>query len=327
MAGPNSSYGSDLLATTMQYLEDDLFDQILSKNATTALLKERGCVHPKDGGPTIVIPIMYAENGSYKRYSGPQQLNTTSNDTMSAFQYEWKQFAINIQAHGRELLQNSGRSQNRDLIKSRIMNAKMTVENQFNIDLLSDGTADGGLQVGGLQLLIADDPTTGTVGGISRSSYTFTRNARYRATTDGGAALTAANIVQYMDALDLLLQAYRANTEAILSDDTTFALYEGAVHPLQRITDPNGTLARLGFRTYKYKNSEVVFEPAISGMPSATQYWLDPEVLELNPHSDRNLVRLPKRESFNQDAQIEYLAWMGALTAKNFRRLGVLNND
>lgn len=326
MSGPNSTYGSDLLATTMQMLEDELFDQILTKNATTALLKERGCVRPVDGGPLIVIPIMYAENGSYKRYSGPQQLSTASNDTMSAFQYEWKQFAINIQAHGRELLQNKGKSQNRDLIKSRVMIAKMTVENEFNIDLLSDGTADGGLQVGGLQLLIADDPTAGSVGGISRS-YTFARNARYRATTDGGAALSSANIVQYMDALDLTLSSYRAKTEAILSDDTTFALYEGAVHPLQRITDPNGTLAKLGFRTYKYKNCEVVFEPAISGMPTATQYWIDPEVLELNPHSDRNLVRLPKRESFNQDAQIEYLAWMGALTAKNFRRLGVLNND
>ncbi len=325
MTSPNANFG-ELLSVTVQELEDELFDQILTKNATGATLKEYGCVQSKDGGPTIVIPIMYAENGSYKRYSGPQQLNTNSNDTFSAFQYEWKQIAINVQANGREVLQNMGRSQNRDLVKSRVMNAKITFENQFNIDLLSDGTADGGLQVGGLQLLISDNGT-GTVGGVSRSAYSFAKNQFYRATTDGGAAMTAANIVGYMDTLDLLIQSYRGRTKVILADNAAYKFYEGAVHPLQRLTNQDGKLARLGFRTYQYKDAEVVFEPTVSGMPASTMYWLDPDVLELCPHSSRNLVRLPKRDSFNQDAQIEYLAWMGNLTAKNFRRLGVLNND
>lgn len=326
MPSPNSSFG-ELLSLTVQELEDELFDQIVAKNATSAMLKAHGCISPKDGGPTIVIPIMYAENGSYKRYSGPQQLNTTANDAFSAFQYEWKQVALNIQAHGREMLQNMGRSQQRDLIKSRVMNAKASFENNFNEDLLSDGTADGGLQVGGLQLLIADDPTTGTVGGISRSTYTFARNARYRAVTDGGGAATSSNIVTYMDALDVSIQAYKGSTKLILADDAYYKLFEAAVHPLQRLSQPDSTLAKLGFDTYKYKRAEVVLEPTIAGMPASTMYFIDPEVLELCPHSSRNLVRLPKRESFNQDAQIEYLAWMGNLVAKNFRRLGVLNGD
>lgn len=322
MASPNASF-TELLSVTVQELEDELFDQFLTKNATGATLKEYGCVSPKDGGPTIVIPIMYQENGSYKRYSGAEQLNTTSNDTMTAFQYAWCQVAINIQANGREILQNSGRSQNRDLVKSRVLNAKMTFENQFNIDLLSAGSLAN--QVNGLQALIASDGT-GTVGGISRSAYSFAKNQFYRATTDGGAALSASNIVGYMDTLDLSIQAYRGNTKVILADDLAYKYYESAVHPLQRLTDTNGTLAKLGFTTYKYKRSEVVFEPSVSGMPTSTMYFLDPEVLELNPHSQRNLVRLDKRNSFNQDAQIEYLAWMGNLTAKNFRRLGTLNN-
>lgn len=323
MTSPNSSF-TELLSLTVQELEDELFDQILVKNATTAMLKEHGCVVPKDGGPTIVIPIMYAENGSYKRYSGAEALNTSSNDVFTAYQYSWCQIAINIQAHGREMLQNMGRSQHRDLIKSRVMNAKASFENNFNEDLLSDGASTN--QIGGLQLLIAD-AGAGTVGGIARANYSFAANQYYRATTDGGAALSATNIVGYMDSLDVLIQAYRGKTKVILADNAAYKFYESAVHPLQRLTDPNGTLAKLGFNTYKYKQAEVVLEPTVAGMPASTMYFLDPEVLELNPHSNRNLVRLPKRESFNQDAQIEYLAWMGNLTAKNFRRLGVLNND
>lgn len=322
MAAPNSSF-SELLSVTVQELEPELFDQIITKNALTATLKANGSTRSVDGGPTIVIPVMYQENGSYKRYSGAEQLNTGSNDVFSAFQYTWCQVAINIQAHGREILQNMGRSQNRDLVKSRVMNAKTTFENEFNIDMLSDGAATN--QVGGLQLLIAS-AGTGTVGGVARSSFSFAKNAFYRATTDGGAAATSANIVGYMDALDVSIQAYRGKTKTILADDAFFKLYEGAVHPLQRITDTNGSLAKLGFNTYKYKQAEVVLEPTISGMPASTMYFLDPEVLELVSHSQRNLVRLDQRNSFNQDAQIEYLAWMGNLVAKNFRRLGTLNN-
>jgi len=323
MPSPNSSY-TELLSLTVQELENELFDQILTKNALTAGLKQYDAVSPKDGGPTIVVPIMYAENGSYKRYSGPEFLNTSQNDVFSAFSYPWSQIALNIQAHGREMLQNMGRSQRKDLIKSRVMNAKVTFENQFNADLLSDGSATN--QLTGLQALIAD-AGTGTVGGVARASYSFAANQFYRATTDGGAAATSANIVGYMDALDVLIQSYRGKTKFILADNAFYRLYEGAVHPLQRITDPNGKLASMGFNTYKYKQAEVVLEPTVSGMPASTMYFIDPEVLELCPHSDRNLVRLPKRDSWNQDSQIEYLAWMGALVGKNFRRLGVLNND
>jgi len=325
MASPNASF-DDLLSTTTQLLEDELFDNILNKDATGATLKEYGCVRPKDGGPTIVIPIMYAENGSYLRYSGDETLNTSINQTMTSFQYNWKQIALNIQANGLEILKNSGRSQNRDLLMSRVKNAKMTFENNFNEDLLSDGTGSSGKQIGGLKLLIAP-AGTGTVGGISRSSYDFAKNQFYRGTTDGGTALNASNIVTYMDRLDLRIKAKRGKTKVILADDATFALFEAAVHPLQRLKQEKGVIGRLGFDTYAYKGAEVVFEPTASGMTANTMYFLDPEVIELNPHSDRNLVKLPKRYAFAQDSEIEYLAWCGNLTVKNFQRLGTLNND
>lgn len=324
MTSPNSNFAGDVLSTTMQVLEDELFDNIILKNATTATLKEDGSIISIDGGISIAIPIMYAENGSYKRYSGAEQLNTSSNEVFSVFQYQPKQVAINVQATGREVHQNMGRGQIRELIKARVMNAKTSFENNFNIDILSAGTLAN--QINGLQLLIADDGT-GTVGGVSRSSFSFAANQFYRATTDGGATLSAANIVTYMDALDVLLGTWRAKTTAILADNASFKFYEAAVHPLQRINQEKGALGKLGFRTYQYKNAEVVFEPTTAGMPASTMYFLDPEVLELRYYAGRNLTRLPKRESFNQDASIEYLAWMGNLTAKNFRRLGVLNND
>lgn len=324
MASPNSTYSNDVLATTAQLLEDVLFDEIKTKNALTALLEKYDAIEYKDGGPTIVIPIMFAENGSYKRYSGADQLNTSSNDVFSVFQASWCQIALNVQANGRELLINSGRSQNKDLLKSRFMNAKTTFANEFNIDLLSDGTATN--QITGLQAQISADGT-GTIQGIARASYSFAKNQFRRCTTDGGAAMSAATIVPNMDVLDTSIAAYRGNTKAILSDNTSFQYYEQTVHPLQRLNKSDGDLGKLGFKTYAYKQAEVVFEPTVSGMPASTQYWIDPEVIALIVHEKRDLVQLDTRNSFNQDAQISYLAWMGQLVGKNYRRLGTLNNN
>lgn len=320
MASPNANF-PELLATTIQKLQEGgLFDNILTKNALTASISKRTV----DGGPTIAVPVIWAENGSYKRYSGDQTLDTSMNDTMTAFQYQWCQVALNIQINGREMLQNSGSSQYRDLLKSRVKVAKLSFENNFNEDMLSDGSLPN--QVNGLQLLISDNGT-GTVGGVSRSSYAFAKNQFYRATTDGGVAMATANIVAYMDQLDILVAAKRGKTDFILADNAAFGYYEGNVHALQRITDNNGKLAKLGFRTYRYKSAEVTLEPTISGMPASTMYFIDSDCLELVSHSKRDLVQLPTRQSFNQDAQISYLAWCGNLVCNNFSRLGVLNND
>lgn len=324
MTSPNSTYANDLLSLTMQEMDGDLFDQIKVKNATIALLDEHGQVRAVDGSPTIVVPIMFAENGSYTRYTGADPLNTTTDDVFSVWQANWKQIALNVQATGREIALNSGKGQIRDLVRSRIMNAKVSYENNFNEDTLSDGAATN--QITGLQAHIADDGT-GTIQGVARSAYSFAKNQFYRGTTDGGAATTALNLVSYMDSLDLLCQTWRAKTKAILADNAFFKLYETAVHPLQRVTQEKGALGKLGFRTYQYKDAEVVFEPTTAGMPASTMYFLDPECLELRYVRGRNMARLPKRDSFNQDMQIEYLASIVQLVGLNYRRLGVLNND
>jgi hypothetical protein len=46
---------------------------------------------------------------------------------------------------------------------------------------------------------------TGTYGGINRATYSFWRSVAYSGLTDGGAAVTSANIQGYMDALAVQL--------------------------------------------------------------------------------------------------------------------------
>ena len=74
--------------------------------------------------------------------------------------------------------------------------------NRCDYDLYLDGTGNAGKNFTGLASAVADTPT-GTYGGIPRATFTFWANQYYSGATNGGAAVSAANIQQYMTSLAL----------------------------------------------------------------------------------------------------------------------------
>ena len=72
---------------------------------------------------------------------------------------------------GLEMLQNSGKEKMLDLLESRIGNAERTFQNNLSNDAYSTGTADGGKQIGGLQLLVSTTNNSGVIGGIDSSVW------------------------------------------------------------------------------------------------------------------------------------------------------------
>jgi hypothetical protein len=191
MASPNLS---EIVTTTLRNRSGKLADNVTNNNALLNRLNKKGNVKPVDGGRSIVQELDYQENGTFKRYSGYETLDISPSEVFSAAEFDWKQGAVSVSISGLEELQNSGSERVIDLLESRIKNAERTMANNVSGDLYSDGTASGGKQIGGLQHIIADAPSTGTVGGINRATYSFWRNFSFDATTDGGGAATSSNI-------------------------------------------------------------------------------------------------------------------------------------
>ena len=163
MATPNLS---EIAATTMRNRSGKLADNVLENNALLAKLKARGKVKPLDGGEIIIQPLSFAENSTYKRYSGYEVLNIQPSEVISNAEFDWKQIAVAVTISGAEQMKNSGRSRALDLLEERIEVSESTFMNGMSNDVYSDGTEDGGKQINGLQTLVADSPSTGTVGGI-----------------------------------------------------------------------------------------------------------------------------------------------------------------
>jgi len=322
MASPNLS---EIITTTLRNRTGKLANNVSKNNAILNRLNKKGNVKPAAGGRTIVQELEYAENSTYKRYSGYEALNISPSDVFTAAEFDWKQGAVAVSISGLEQLQNSGKERIIDLLESRIKNAERTMANNMSADFYSDGTADGGKQIGGLQSLVADTPTN-TVGGINRSTWSFWKNYTFDATTDGGAAATNSNIQSYMNRVWLATVRGTDRPDLIIADNVYYRLYWESLQAIQRITSTD--MAEAGFSSLKFMDADVVFDGGYGGnAPANHMYFLNTDYIFWRPHTDRNMVPLdPDRFSVNQDAMVKLIAFAGNMTLSNAFTQGVLKD-
>ena len=253
-----------------------LADNVLENNALLAKLKARGKVKPLDGGEIILQELSFAENSTYKRYSGYEVLNIQPSEVITAAEYDWKQIAVAVTISGAEQMKNSGRSKSLDLLESRLEVAESTFMNGMSNDVYSDGTEDGGKQINGLQTLVADSPSTGTVGGINRATYSFWRNQ----TTTG---TTAANIEAKMEEAWLKQVRGTDKTDLIVADNVMYNRYwDLAPEDGQRFQNTDS--ARGGFTSLKFNTADVVLDGGFGGSaPGTHMYFLNCKYIFLRP--------------------------------------------
>ena len=181
---------------------------------------------------------------------------------------------------------------------------------------------------------------------IDRAAWSFWRNISYSATTNGGAAASAANIQQYMDALWVQLIRGRDYPDLIVADNNMYRYYLQSLQAIQRISSEGAApeLAEIGFQSLKYMNADVVLDggyqgqssdplpyqvstntSAVGGAPASTMYCVNSNYLHYRPHASRNMVPLdPDRFSVNQDAMVRLIGWAGNLTLSNAFLQGVI---
>lgn len=301
-----------------------LADNVSKNNALLKRLKAKGKVKPVNGGRTIVQEMEYAENGTFKRYSGYEMLNITPSDVFTASEYNYAQAAVAISISGLEEIQNAGEEQIIDLLESRIGNAERTLVNNIALDCYSDGTADGGRQIGGLQLLVSSTPTSGIVGGIDRSAWSFWRNQIFSGLNNGGAAVTSANIQSYMNRLYVQQVRGADRPDLIVADNNYYRMYLESLQAIQRIASEDDAMA--GFNALKYMNADVVLDGGYGGgAPANRMFFLNTDYIFFRPAAKRNFVPIGEdRFSVNQDAMVKLIGFAGQLTLSNAFLQGTL---
>jgi len=329
MAFANSSV-SDIIATTIQSRSGELADNVTNNNPLLLKLKSKGNVRPFSGGNVILEEIMYNDSSTNNTssYSGFETLNISPNSPISAAQFSIAQYASAVTISGLEMLQNSGKEAIIDLLEGRIKVAEAQLANRINLDLYGNGTGNGGKNLTGLAAAVADAPTSGTYGGINRATWSFWQNQAFSGVTNGGAAVSAANIQSYMTQLAIKLVRGTDKADLIVADNNYYNLYVNSLQAIQRVTDPE--MAGSGFASLKFygggTSADVVLGGGIGAQePANHMYFLNTDYIFFRPHKDRNFVPIGgERQSVNQDAIVKLIGWAGNLTASGAQFNGVL---
>lgn len=343
MATPANSSYTDIIATTIQNRSGELADNVTNNNALLRKVKAKGNVRTFGGGNVILEEIMYSDASSINAnsYSGYEVLNISPNSPISSAEFAIKQYAAAVSISGLETLQNAGKEAIIDLLEGRVKIAEAQLQNRIDYDLYQDGAGNSGKNLTGLALAVPDDPTTGTYGGIARGTYNFWRSQYFRGVTDGGAAVSAANVAQYMTTLALRCVRGSNKPDLFVGDSTYFGFYVNSLQAIQRINTSSGdgkAGAGFGPELSFYGGgmaASVVMGSGVSGAVSPSQLtsgatsahmWaLNTDYIFFRPHRDRNFVPIGgERQSVNQDAVVKLIGWAGNMTSSGPQFSGVL---
>jgi hypothetical protein len=306
MAFPNVS---DIVATTIESRTREIADNVTKNNVLLSKLSMRGNIKTFSGGVKILQEMSFAENSNAGWYSGYDILPVGVSDVITAAEFNIKQAAVPVVMSGLEMLQNSGRERMIDLLESRLTVAESTLANLISEGLYSDGTGSGGKEVDGLNAAVPLDPTTGTYGGIDRSTWSFWQSQLEDA---------ADTSTIQADWNSLWAQCVRGSDrpDLIVADSTVWEAYMASLQALQRFTSPE--TGNLGFPTVKFMDADVCLDGGIGGFcPAGTAFFLNTKYIHWRPHADRNMVPLSpnRRYATNQDAEVQIMAWAGNLTS------------
>jgi hypothetical protein len=320
MAFPNVS---DIIATTIESRSRKIADNVTKNNALLSKLEKRGRIKAFSGGSKILQEMSFAENSNAGWYSGYDILPVGVSDVISAAEFNIKQAAVPVVISGLEQLQNSGRERMIDLMESRLGVAESTMANLVCGGLYSDGTGAANKEIDGLDAAVPLDPTTGTYGGIDRSTWTF-----WQSQIQDTSGLTSATIQATMNLLWSSLVRGMDAPDLILMDNTIWNLYTNALQAQQRFMSAD--VGDSGFPTLKFMSADVCLDGGIGGFcPAGTAFFLNTNYIHYRPHRDRNMVSLSpnRRYATNQDAEVQILGWAGNLTTSGAQFQGRLDNN
>jgi hypothetical protein len=322
-ANLSSSVISDIIATTIQQRSGALADNVTNNNALLMTLKKRGNIRPFSGGDSILEEIMYndATTINAQSYSGYEPVNITVNSPISAAQFQIKQYAASVSMSGLEMLQNAGKEKIIDLLDGRMKVAEAQLQNLITNDLFLDGTGNGGRAITGLDAALPITTNANIYGGIDRNVWAFWRPVSFRGVTDGGAAVSSANIQSYMNRIAVQLVRGTDRPDCIFADNNYYRTYLESLQAIQRVTDDGNSMQGAGFASLKYYgagfSSDVVLVGGLGVSATANTMWfVNTNYLYFRPHASRNFVPIGgERQSVNQDAVVKLMGWAGNLTS------------
>lgn len=313
MADPNLG---QLASTTLRNRDSEVFDSVTNHNALLSWLKQGGRIKTREGGRTYVQPINYNENQTAKFFDGGLEsfsISTESNIDASEWPRKFQAGFVYFTEGERQA--NRGENAAVRLIDNKIDVLKSTLANDFSTAMYGDGTTSN--EPVGLQAQIADNPTTGTLGGINAATYSWWRNQ-----TDTTAGVSASNIKDRLTALWLSTIRGTDRPDLLVAGTNMFSFYHDSLSDLQRFTKWDKADV-IKFEGLQFQSATMLFDPTCD---TDRCYGIDTSDIELAVDPGRRWVQMGARDVTNALYEVVPVCWSGALIMKRRQSHFVLSN-
>ena len=303
-----------LAASTLRNRPNEVSDSVTANNALLAWYKKNRKFESYSGGRTFLLPINYAEAGAVKWYDGAQEgFAITPESVLDSSEWARKFWAGFVYFTEAEKQANKGQAAAVRLVENKITVLKATAANAFSTAMYNDGTTSN--EIVGLQAQIADNPTTGTLGGIDASTYTWWRNKYTVASTDD------TTIRSKLVALWLSTIRGTDKPDLLVAGTERFTNYFDSLSDLQRFTTSD-TADVLNFEGLKFQSAMMLHDPNCN---TERVYGIDTSDIVVGYDSGCNFALGDSRQVTNAFYEVQPVKWSGFVGIKRRESHFVLN--
>ena len=297
----------DAVLKSKEYLNDAIF----TKSTLLSHLNRNSKV-TKQGGASILVPLMYAKNSTFKAYNGDDVLDTSGMEGLTLAQATWRNYGGTIKYTGEEIRQN-GAEKLADLAKAKIKQASMSARDKLNSDFFASSQAAKAVHC--LPILI---DATSTVQSINSTTYSWWQ-AQVNASVGSFATNGLDKLRDTRDDISLQGQEGASLPDFYVTTQLIKELYESS--QVASLRYKKGDKLDPSQESMVFAGAPVEIDPNCA---TGELYCLSSDALEFVVHSMADWEMSEFQKPPTQDVYIAQLIWMGNLVVSNRRRLGKL---
>ncbi len=316
-------YGPLLTMTLDEILSSGMIqDNVYDMAKTLSWFRSGNRIKVLQGGERIRIPVMTGTNGTFKWYSGYDNLNITPQIGQTTAWFTYKQAAVGVAIDGLSLRSNMGPAQINDIMTEKVRQAELSLGDGIATAIFSDGTGSANKQLTGLAAAVDTTPTNTVYGSIDPSENTAWRN-RAVASVGNAASNLVSNMRSVYNSCSKGSEGYSSSPDYIVTTQTIHEALEALIAPRVRYEQNPSGGADAGIETLKFKGAEVVFDDYCT---AGTMYMLNSAHIMLFVHGKANFAMTDEgfQKPIDQDALVANVLFQGNIAVNNRRKLGVL---
>ena len=314
-------------STFQKYARGGFVDNVSARVPLFNWLRQSDAMEGWNGAGKWIEEEVMTSLPNYMQALGPyEQINLKPASGLELVTFLPKVLVFPITITFEEMERNKEKYQAVNLLKSKMKQAELAFAEALETMLFGDGTAQSGKVMLGLEAIMPDDNTGGSIGGYSRSTNTW-----LRCPTASGAKTTTAfdNLRVKMSNIKNTCTRGTVRPDIYITDQTVYEGYESLAFGKYTPTDKAGAID-LGFSgDLVFAGKPIVFADKIG---AGRMYALSKDALKLRIKGLKSskdspfAIEGPFNMMPNQRAYVWVMSVSGALTANMFRTLGKLHS-